>query len=349
MPRQLRHHVPGGWYHITTRGLGKRTIFETDRDHEHFMELLGGMVERYDIILHAHVELDNHYHLLIESPEGNVSQAMQWLNTSYSVWFNIKHARSGALFKYRFKSIPVDNEGSWAFECARYVHLNPVRIKALGLGKEERSRERSGMLPEAPKPELILKRLEVLRSHRWSSYRAYAGYVQKPSWLCCDELWRRGCGKKGADPKKEYREWLENYIRQGVEEKIFSKLSAALVVGSTQFKADVRRQILKRAGSRTDERRWRRMLPFAEVVRAVSETKGEPWDAFVNRYGDRGRDLAIYVARQRCGLTLREIGEPIGMKDKAVSFACSSIRKRLEDDSELMEAYQSVLETLGES
>ncbi len=104
MPRQLRHHVPGGWYHITTRGLGKRTIFETDRDHEHFMELLGGMVERYDIILHAHVELDNHYHLLIESPEGNVSQAMQWLNTSYSVWFNIKHARSGALFKYRFKS-----------------------------------------------------------------------------------------------------------------------------------------------------------------------------------------------------------------------------------------------------
>jgi len=117
--------VPSGWYHITTRGLGKRTIFKIDRDHEHFIELLGGMVERYSIILHAYVELDNHY-LLIESPEGNVSQAMQWLNTSYSVWFNIKHDRVGALFQYRFKSIPVDNEGSWAFECAMYVHLNPA-------------------------------------------------------------------------------------------------------------------------------------------------------------------------------------------------------------------------------
>ena len=141
MPRKLRHHVPGGWYHITTRGLGKRTIFENDRDHEHFIELLAVMVERYNIILHAHVELDTHYHLLIESPEGNVSQAMQWLNTSYSVWFNIKRERAGALFQNRFKSIPVDNEGSWAFECAMYVHLNPVRLKALGLGKIGRTRE----------------------------------------------------------------------------------------------------------------------------------------------------------------------------------------------------------------
>lgn len=143
MARQLRHHVPGGWYHITTRGLGRRTIFATDRDHEHFLELLSGMVERYSIILHAYVLLGNHYHLLIESPEGNVSQAMQWLNTSYGVWFNVKHECAGAVFQSRFKSIPVDNEGSWAFECAKYIHLNPVRIKALGLGKEDRGLRKS--------------------------------------------------------------------------------------------------------------------------------------------------------------------------------------------------------------
>ena len=76
MPRQLRHHVAGGWYHITTRGLGRRAIFESARDREHFIELLAGMVERYRIILHAYVLMDNHYHLLVESPEGNVSRAM---------------------------------------------------------------------------------------------------------------------------------------------------------------------------------------------------------------------------------------------------------------------------------
>jgi REP element-mobilizing transposase RayT len=348
MPRQLRHHVPGGWYHLTTRGIGRRTIFETDRDREHFLELISGMVERYSVILHAYVLMENHYHLLVESPEGNVSRAMQWLNTSYGVWFNLKHERSGALFQSRFKSVPVDNEGTWAFGCALYVHLNPVRIKVLGLGKGERSREKAGMLPEEPRPEVVLARLEKLRNHRWSSYPAYAGYAERPSWLTCDELWRRACDRKGADPKKEYREWLESYLKQGIEEKLFAQMKSALVVGSARFKADVRRQVLKGAGGRTDERRWRRLLPFGEVAGAVSEMKGEPWDGFVNRYGDTGRDLAIFVARKRCGLTLREIGEHAGMKDKAVSYACTAIGKRLETDLELGLLYRRVLEKLGE-
>ena len=348
MPRQLRHHVPGGWYHITTRGLGRRTIFETDRDREHFVDLLAGMVERYSILLHAYVLLGNHYHLLLESPEGNVSRAMQWLNTSYSVWFNTSRERTGALFQYRFKSIPVDNEGSWAFTCAMYIHLNPVRIKALGLGKKERSRETSGRLPEDPMPDAVLRRLETVRSHRWSSYPAYAGYAEKPAWLSCEELWRRGCAKKGTDPKRECREWLEDYIRQGVEEKALSKLTAALVIGSAGFKAGIRKRVLAKAGGRTDERKWRRMLPFSEVVKAVSQVKREKWDDFVNRYGDWGRDLAIYVARQRCGLTLREIGGYTGLRDKAVSFAASRIGKRLEGDQELCSAYFAVLKGLGE-
>ncbi len=348
MPRQLRHHVPGGWYHLTARGIGRRTIFEADRDREHFLELVCGMVERYNVILHAYVLMGNHYHLLVESPEGNVSRAMQWLNTSYGVWYNLKHERSGALFQSRFKSIPVDNEGSWAFGCAMYIHLNPVRVEALGLGKEERSREKAGMLPEEPKPEVVLARLEKLRKYRWSSYPAYAGYAERPSWLACDELWLRGCDRKGADPKKAYRGWLEDYLKQGVEEKLFAKMRSALVVGSARFKADVRRRVLKSAGGRTDERGWRRLLPFSEVAGAVSEAKGVPWESFVNRYGDPGRDLAIFVARKRCGLTLREIGEHVGMKDKAVSYACTAITKRLGTDRELDLLFQRVLEKLGE-
>lgn len=347
MPRQIRHHVPGGWYHITTRGLGRRTIFATDRDHEHFIELLGGMVERYSILLHAHCELSNHYHLLIESPEGNVSQAMQWLNTSYSVWFNIKHERSGALFQSRFKSIPVDNEGSWAFECAMYVHLNPIRIKSLGLGKEERSREKKGMLPEEPKPELVLERLDILRKHRWSSYPAYAGYVEKPAWLHCEELWRRGC-VRGDDPAKAYREWMENYIKQGVEEKRIKKLSSALAVGSAAFIESLRRRVLKDKGQNTNERQWRRLLPFSEIVDAVERVKDEPWKNFAGRYGDWGRDLAISIGRQRSGLTLREIGEYTGMKIKAVSQGASRVDKRMEIDELLRKQYYQVLEILGE-
>lgn len=75
---------------------------------------------------------------------------------------------------------------------------------------------------------------------------------------------------------------------------------------------------------------------------------GEPWDDFVGRHGDKGRDMALYIARQRCGLTLREIGEQVGMKDKAVSFACTSMKNTLKEDSGLSELYQSVLSRLGE-
>lgn len=346
MPRQLRHHVPGGWYHITTRGIGRRTIFETDRDHEHFLELLAEMVERYSIILHAFVLLGNHYHLLIESPEGNVSRAMQWLNTSYSVWFNVKRGRTGALFQYRFKSIPVDNEGSWAFDCALYIHLNPVRIKSLGLGKQERAGEKSGMFEE-PKPEVVLDRLEILRNHRWSSYPAYAGYVGKPSWLCCEELWRRG-REQGIDPKKEYRDWLEDYVKQGVEEKRLTKLTSALAIGSTAFVEKLRGNVLKDKGSNSNERQWRRLLPFSDIIAAVEKVKCERWSEFSGRYGDRGRDLAIHIGRQRSGLTLKEIGECTGMNVKAVSQSESRIRKRLEEDEILKEQYQKILKLLGE-
>ena len=88
MARRIRHHVPGGWYHITTRGLGRRRIFQDDHDRQHFAELLGEMVSRYGVVLHAYVLMDNHYHLLIETPTGNASRALQWLNVSYAVWYN---------------------------------------------------------------------------------------------------------------------------------------------------------------------------------------------------------------------------------------------------------------------
>jgi REP element-mobilizing transposase RayT len=327
--------------------LGRRTLFHTDRDREHFLELLEGLVGRYRIILHAYVLMGNHYHLLIESPDGNVSRALQWLNTSYSVWYNIKHNCAGALFQSRFKSVPIDNEGSWALECSLYVHLNPVRIKALGQGKEERAREKLGLLPAEPSDEQVLKRLEKLRAHSWSSYPAYAGYVEPPSWLTCAELWRR-CADKGKDPKKEYRDWIEDYVRQGVAEGAFAKLSTAVAIGSAEFIAKLRKQVLKCKGENTNERDWRRLLPFPEVMAAVATVRGEPWESFVNRHGDWGRDLALYIGRVRCGLTLKELGGYTDISAASVSQAAILIRKILAEDKALAKAYSKTLRILGE-
>ena len=347
MARQLRHHFVGGWYHITARGMGRREIFEADRDREHFVELLAGMVERHCVVLHAYVLMDNHYHLLIETPEGNASRALQWLNLSYAAWFNAKHRRSGPLFQARFKSIPVDGEGSWALTCGTYIHLNPVRLRSLGQGKEERAREKAGFIREGPTAEQVKARLAVLRRHPWSSYHAYAGYAPKPDWLACDRLWWHAGQEKGVDPKADYRRHIEEYLLQGVEEGAFERLTAALAIGGTAFVDRLRRKIPKRARGETNARSWRRLLPFAEVVRAVESVRDERWDDFIGRHGDYGRDLALHIGRLKCGLTLRELGkEAGGMSVPAVAKACERMLIRLKTERTLQSVSAKVMKKL---
>src|SRR5206468_9907300 len=107
MARPLRIERPGGWYHITARGNERRPIFRDDREREHFCQLLAEMVDSFHVRLHGYVLMDNHYHLILELREANLSRATQWLNLSYSVRFNRRHGRSGHLFQGRFKSVIV--------------------------------------------------------------------------------------------------------------------------------------------------------------------------------------------------------------------------------------------------
>ena len=325
----------------------RKEIFESDRDREHFVELLALLVERYCVVLHAYVLMDNHYHLLIETPEGNASRALQWLNLSYAAWFNAKHQRSGPVFQARFKSIPVDGEGSWALTCNVYIHLNPVRIRSLGQGKEERAREKAGFMQEGPTAEQVKARLAVLRQHPWSSYHAYAGYAPKPDWLTCERLWWHAGQEKGADPKADYRRYIEDYLRQGVEEGVFARLTTALAIGGTAFVERLRRKVPKRAGGETNARSWRRLLPFSEVVRAIESVRGERWDDFIGRHGDYGRDLALHIGRLKCGLTLRELGkEAGGMTVPCVAKACERMLEKLKTDRKMQRVSAKILKKL---
>ena len=156
MARALRIQQPGAWYHVTARGNERKDIFRDDPDRLHFRALLGEMVERCGLLLHSWVLMSNHYHLLLEAPRGNLSLAMQWLNVSYSVWFNRRHRRIGHLFQGRFKAIVVEAQ-SWALALSRYVHLNPVRTVHFRLDKKARQRQRMGVV-EMPTAEQVQQR-----------------------------------------------------------------------------------------------------------------------------------------------------------------------------------------------
>jgi len=147
MARPLRLEVPGGWYHVTARGNARQQVFLDDRDRQHWLQLAGSLPERFGLCVSAYVLMDNHFHLILQTPAGELSQAMHWLNTSYSIYCNLWHRRSGHVFGDRFKSVLVEGQGAWLLELSQYVHLNPVRVKALGLDKPARRAERRGCGP----------------------------------------------------------------------------------------------------------------------------------------------------------------------------------------------------------
>ena len=315
MARPLRIDLEDGWYHVTARGIDRRMIFETDRDHGHFRELLGAMVERYGVILHAYVQMSNHYHLIIQTPNANLSKALQWLNVSYSVWFNRKHERVGPLFQGRFKSIPVENS-SWAYELSLYVHLNPVMRKTYGLNKRAKQAESQGL--RVPDREMVNRRLAALRKYPWSSYRVYGGYAKKPEWLELSTLLERAIKKK-SKRQERYRRDMRERLSKGVSESGMEPVKDQFALGSEAFRSKVRkmgRLFRETAGKRNVRNR----ISIDVIISAVERMKSEPADAFLSTRGDWGRPLVLWGARQHTGMTLAEIGQAVDGADYSAVF-----------------------------
>ena len=150
MARPLRIAFPGAFYHVTARGNERKAVFKSIRDRQKFLEYLETATERYNAVIHAYCLMDNRYHLLLETPSGNLPQIMQHINGAYTTYFNVKRARAGHLFQGRYKAILVEMD-EYAKELSRYMHLNPVRAK----------------LAETPD------------KYEWSSYNFYTGGKQK--------------------------------------------------------------------------------------------------------------------------------------------------------------------------
>jgi len=128
MARPLRIEYPGAFYHVLNRGQRQDVIVEDDRDRERFLLCLQRLVEQYGVRIHAYCLMTNHYHLILETPEANLSRALQWLNVSYASYFNRRHHYAGHLFQGRFKAILIEAD-EYLEPLSRYIHLNPVRAK----------------------------------------------------------------------------------------------------------------------------------------------------------------------------------------------------------------------------
>ena len=159
MARSLRIEYPGALYHITSRGDGQEDIYLSDEDRVLFLAVFSEVCVRCNWVCYAYCLMSNHYHLLVETPQGNLSKGMQLLNGVYTQKFNRLHKRVGHIFQGRFKSILVEKD-SYLLELSRYIVLNPVRARMVVSAAD----------------------------WKWSSYQATIGQSAKPSWLLTNSI-----------------------------------------------------------------------------------------------------------------------------------------------------------------
>ena len=343
--RPLRIDLPGGWYHPTSRGNERGRIYRDDTDRTHFLELLEELVVRFRWRLHAYVLMDNRYHLMIETPESNLSAGMHWLQVSYSVWFNRRHGRVGHLFQGRFKGIVLDPD-TWGVALSHYIHLNPARVLKLGLDKAARARQRLGA-DRPPSLELIHARLDVLREYRWSSYHAQIGLAKAPSWLETGWLRSRMGGNNPSQQRRKYRQEAEALIGKEAGASPWGSLEGGILLGAREWVEQMRRMVKGNEKEQREVRALKVRPSWKQVLAAVEAVRKEKWDSFRDRYGDWGRDLALLMGRRECGLKLGELGELCGGLDyRTVGGAVKKAIARVERDRECQRAYASVQKAL---
>ena len=207
MARPLRIEFSGAVYHITARGNARQAIFLDDEDRDSFLRVLGKVVSRFDLLLHAYCLMDNHYDLLVETPKANLSKALRQLNGVYTQAFNRRHGKVGPVLQGRFKSILVDKD-RYLLQLARYVALNPVRAKLV------------------KKPD----------AYRWSSFRATVGLDPAPVFLTVDWVLSQFAKQRAAGQRRYWR-----FVLEGVGEvSPWEQLQGQILLGGAKFVASLR-------------------------------------------------------------------------------------------------------------
>ena len=181
MARPLRLEFAGALYHITSRGNERKAIYIEDSDFELFLSLLDSVCAPYNWVVHAYCLMTNHYHLLLETPDANLSKGMRQLNGTYTQAFNRKHQRVGHLFQGRYKGILVDKD-AYLLELSRYIVLNPVRARMVST------------------PDYW----------PWSSWYSVMGNTLSPEWLATDTLLGMF-----AKQRKTARKKYADFVQQG--------------------------------------------------------------------------------------------------------------------------------------
>lgn len=287
MARPLRIQFQGAVYHITARGNARRDIFRDDADRRAFIGLLAREVGQQQWRLYAYCLMNNHYHLLIETPEGNLIDGMRRLNSVYSQKFNRRHGEVGHVLQGRYKSIVVDRD-SYLLELCRYVVLNPVRA-----GQVDRA-----------------------SNWRWSSYRATEGTENSESWLDVDAV--LGCfSPRRSAAIAAYRRFVAEGIRRPSPWK---DLRGQIWLGREPFLNRMSELVVKKAERDIPQPQTRPTRPkAAEVIDAVCEAYGLREEDLDRRRVPEAYRGAVFLLRRVANVKLGLVADRFHVSPSRIS------------------------------
>ena len=289
MARPLRIEYEHAFYHVISRGERRETIFKNDRDRDRFLEKLAETVEKYQLVIHGYVLMGNHYHLLVETPNANLSKAMHYLNASYANWFRWRHHILGSVFQSRYKAVLVDRD-EYLKTLSAYIHLNPLRAR------------------------IVKKAL----AYPYISLSYYLEKKKPPVFLHTEEILELCGGKKG------YRELIKNFMPAGAgiaREDVYGVNS---ILGGTNF---IKKAFVKagKSGMEFDDReetgvREAKQIEADDIYEILlADMRIAENELESRRRGNVFRKLLVYGLWRYTDLSLKEMGELLKMDYGAVS------------------------------
>jgi putative transposase len=319
MSRPLRIEFSDAWYHVLNRGRRRESIFRDPKDYEIFLQTVQEACEFWHLRVAAYCLLSNHYHLLVQTPNANLSRCLRHIDGVYTQRFNRRHGHDGPLFRGRYKALLIEAD-PYLLQLVRYIHRNPLEA---GLA-------------------------QTLDDYPWSSHQGYLSRSPKWKWLYKDGVLEMLAAKPGARIEA-YRKFV---VREDGEElrQLFSRKRWPVFLGSEKFITRVRRRFFStKADSEVLQRK--ELAPALDLLVGVVSRgyRVEGKDLFYSRrgHGNEARNVAIYLARRLRGDRLKEIGEAFKIgRYSTVSSIVERMKVRIGSDETLRKKVDHLMSTI---
>lgn len=317
MSRPLRIEYPDAWYHVMNRGANRLKTFKESEDYDMFLRVIEEACTLFNVSLSAYCLMNNHYHLLIRTPEGNISRFMRHVNGVYTQRFNRKYKRDGSLFRGRFKAILIQAD-EYLTQVVKYIHNNPVKARVVN------AREK----------------------YKWSSHLAYLKGKSPKEWLeLMPVLSLFSLKRKLAIV--HYKEFMGHPVKDEVTQ-FYSKKNQTSILGEATFKEWIKANFIKKDDKAQLEIKEKRELQGEKILTVIKYEvcrmfKVNEEMLFERKRGEENlpKFITIALSRELSGLSLAEIAETFKMSSyKTVGTTCFRLKKKMEENKTIKKKYK---------